>query len=176
MIRILSQLLKEQTLCAVYTDPSDMGGFTVGIVKYVDSDWFVLALVNPYGGFDGYKCIKISSVIKISCGDMYLNKLAILISAGNRVYDEFILPSAKDLISAFLYYCKENKEILTIELLEDFRIGLSGRLADVRHDIVSLNEIDRFGREDGISYINTEDICSATFLSEDETMLLKLNK
>lgn len=176
MKEILKKFRNEQTLCSVYSNSSDFESFSAGVIKHVSDGWFVMAHVNPHGAFDGYTCMQTESVVKLGCGGEYMDRLAILISDGNRIYDEFKLPAYGSLLTSFLHYIKDNKEILTIELLDEYDLSLSGYITDIGSEILTVAEVNKFGEYDGTAFLNIEDISKACFASVQEVKLCKMLK
>lgn len=174
MKKVLRKLQSEQSLCSVYSDTEDFGRFSAGIIKYVVDDWYVMAHVNPYGAFDGYTCEMTDSVISVSRGDIYLNKLAILISDGNRIYDDLELPQYGGLVSRVLQHIKDYKEILTIVLMDESNLFIRGYVADFDQDILTIAEVNHNGEFDGATYVSIDDITKICFGSEDEVRLEKI--
>ena len=157
MKEILKKFRNEQTLCSVYSNSSDFESFSAGVIKHVADGWFVMAHVNPHGAFDGYTCMQAES-------------------DGNRIYDEFKLPAYGSLLTSFLHYIKDNKEILTIELLDEYDLSLSGYITDIGSEILTVAEVNKFGEYDGTAFLNIEDISKACFASVQEVKLCKMLK
>ena len=174
MKEILRRLRDEQTLCTVYGNAGDINNFAAGIIKYVSEEWYVMAHVDPYGAFDGYTCAMCAHVIKIGRAEHYLNKLAIIISDGNRVYDDIALPEYGSLLMRCLKFVQEGKKILTVELLDDPDVCVCGYVVEISPSVLTIAQISHSGEEDGVCYVSVEDISGLHFCSNDEVRLEKM--
>ncbi|MGI6745677.1 MAG: hypothetical protein ACOX45_05980 [Acutalibacteraceae bacterium] len=164
LIEELNRIKEQRGLISIYTDTNNTCKFTVGYVAGVSEQHFILALVTPTGEYDGFLLKELDSIYKITTDELYLNKLLKLINMKQTEFN--MLFESNDLIEELLIFAQKRHKILSIELMNSGYDDCIGFIELINESMCKTQEINEFGKYDGISIVNLSDI---TQISCDDT-------
>lgn len=173
MLKILKQLFEEKKRASFYTDFENGNRFNYGTVIKADEDYSVLQLISPDGDDDGIFCVETQRIYKVELQGLYEKKMAALCEG--KVYPKYELTFGDDGIkNAVLSFAKKEGQIVSIELSNSECDDAVGFVESFDEEICCIKAVDEYGIDDGISYVNYEDITRIVLMSYDEKRLMRL--
>lgn len=172
----LSNYLGKECLVSLFTNKEQTDSFALGFVVAIDDDNVLLAHVNTSGDYDGFKIKNLNSIIMIETDTLYQSSMYSLYQLSDRKHDKIELVN-NDAMKSLLLYAKQKQLVVAIQLLESDYCNVQGFVYDFSEtdNIVTINNVDRYGVKDGFSYINIDDVSKVMCDSEDEQTLRKLS-
>ena len=71
-------------------------------------------------------------------------------------------------------FAQENHKVVSIELLESGNYDIQGFISEIKDTIITVEQLDDYGKKDGISIISFSDITSISCDSNEEIALTLL--
>jgi len=168
----LNQSLNQ--LVSLYIDPDNPDDFISGFVRALNGRQVLLNAVTPYGRYDGYFVVRMSSIIMVLGEDMLAERLRLLLKINRETPDEDIPyehETGEDLIHALLRASIDRNELVTIFTREGDYSGYALRLDDMR---VSFLTLDCFGKPAETVDFVLREIDMASMGAEEDDMWRKL--
>lgn len=163
-------LIGEVLQCHI--DHSDPESFIVGRLAYFDSNWFLMQDLSPTGHWNGLALYMKSDIVEVNTFTDYIAKLVTLAKCRNEVAP-MLPPISNDILRSLLLYAKDANRIVGLELHESGYRDINGTVADLNQNTLCMNQIDEFGRDDGISYL-TIDAITRCYLDDAESTCLEI--
>ncbi|MGI6745871.1 MAG: hypothetical protein ACOX45_07000 [Acutalibacteraceae bacterium] len=157
---------------SLYTDNEDTEKFSLGFVQEFSNDYVLIDSITPFGFYDGYTIKSYKDIYRLEHKDKY----------GEKVYKLYLLHEQKhqivdlktdNLIFDLIHFAYENSLVVAIELHDSKIDDLIGFVSDIQDSMVTIEQLDSDGRNDGESVVSLEDITCVTCDSERE-MAIKL--
>lgn len=161
-------------IISVFSDIEDTNKFSAGFLVDVTPEFVAIAHIAPTGLYDGYIVKKTDDIYAVKSGGAYEKNLERLYHLRKQSHAP-VPCRAGDTRRSILEFAKENKLIVTIELLESGYDDIQGKIIDLEEDTVTIGEVDHSGNDDGISYISMSDISFIACDSDVESSLKLLN-
>ncbi|WP_456363599.1 hypothetical protein [Priestia aryabhattai] len=158
----------------IYTDTSDFESFAVAIILEEDKDFYLLADLTPRGKADGFYLLDKENVQTLKNGTAYIKKIKTLYQLKQEEHIEYD-GDREDLLLGLLEFSKRKKLIVSIVVAESDVYGVQGFVEEVDeiNNILTITNIDSFGKEDGKSKLDLGDI-SAIAAGDENGSDLKL--
>lgn len=169
----LKEAKNENKIISIFINEENLDKFIVGKIINLDESEFIIELISPSGKYDGYRWNYIDKIIKIEEDGEYEKKIEKLYSLENTLIKE-VDKKHETLLKSFLDFIKKEKFIVTIELFNSHEKDNCGFIESLENDILTLRNIDSYGQNDGISYININAITDIVCDSEEERIINKL--
>ena len=80
------------------------------------------------------------------------------------------------IFKSLLILAKDSMKIVSLELLESGYSDVTGFVTNVENSLCTLKQVDTFGVEDGVSFVNMNDITQISYSSNDEITIYELWK
>lgn len=145
----------------VYDDSTDTDKFEVGLVLSVSEDYYSLARVDSKGRPNGSYVGQIEQIVRLAVGSQYL--LAIkLLTERQKQFEMGIKPEPAgpfDQFSDLIRYACEHRIMISVTADAEF----FGFVKDFTSDHIELVEINKSGIEDGIQYIDLDQVSRIDF-------------
>lgn len=173
MINILLELYQTQEPACIYTDCNDTSKFHFGMVTAINKKEIAIHMISPEGDDDGIIMMNVENVLRVEKNSKYIEKMKKLCCDKTiPIYD--LLIQKDNIQMATLLFAFNNKQILSIELLNSGYNDVVGYIESIDKDRCQIKQIDEYGDCDGISYIRIEDITKIAFLTQDEKRIMRL--
>lgn len=169
---ILLESRREKELLGVYADASDSENFLTATINRVFADSVIFNSFTTSGHYDGLVVKKIDNISKIEKDSMYIKKMKTILHSKEVNYPEITYRS-EDGFECLLKFALENKKIITLELCESRNSDATGKVIEVGGKVI-IENIDQYGKTDGISIVALQDITYLICDGEYERGLLIL--
>jgi hypothetical protein len=173
---ILNKLCND-ALIAIYADKNDTETFYVGRTKHLNDDSFILQLYTSNGLIDGYILLRNIDVFEIRKGNLYLNKLNILINNCEKIIEKEKFKFNDNVeynIDYLINEYKNREEFISIKSIYGYK--LTGRIIDyIDNEYIYIDCFTEDGIYDGMSLIKYEDIQNLSFCGIDENIRFLLS-
>lgn len=163
---LIDKLSTDKT-AAIYTNSEDTDLFLVGKILAVTDELTAISMVSPYGRYDGIRVLRSELIFEIEEESEYLKMLQLLYSDASSSADSNIFTSDSPYLDLLRHALKEQK-IISVELLESGSYNAIGFVKEIDDDVVTIQVVDSYGREDGIVHFSVNDITELQYNSEDE--------
>lgn len=173
MENTLNQLMKDKALCEIYPDVDDTSKFAVGYIIACSGDYTIVAHYDPYGHYDGIGCFLTETIFDVATETEYISALSKLIDY-HKEKSGYAVETVNE-INNLLAVIKSEKRICQIELCEsgDYIEGYIESFNDI---IININNVGKYGQNDGKSTVRRDTISYITFDSTDTVKLEILRK
>jgi hypothetical protein len=159
-------------LVSIYIDPENPDDYIPGFVRALNGRQALLNAVTPYGKYDGYFVVRMSSIIMVLGEDVLAERLKLLLKInGETPAGEVPDEPGEALVHALLRASIEQNELVTIFTREGDYPGYALRLDDMR---VSFLKLDCFGKPMETVEFVLRDIEMASMGAEEDDMWRKL--
>lgn len=161
------KVCNENKFVSIYSNCADTEKFIYGKILYVNEEEVLIYMVSPNGDFDGLLVMPITRVFRLEYGGDYEAKMKLLMSQ----YELPVFDYSVDNLhigSSILKIALETGQIVSIELLDSDIDDVVGIVESVDRNLCKIKQINDYGREDGYSIINLDDITQISYNSEDE--------
>lgn len=155
-----------------HLDHSDPETFVVGKIIWAGDKWFAMNDILPSGIWNGYALYLVSDVVKIIDKSDYLQRIKTLL-AHRGSYRESLNISFRNPLVELLTYIKEHHRIVSLELNCSGLRDVCGYITSIYEDVISVLQIDEFGRYDGTTYL-TVDAITRLFFADEEAQCLEI--
>lgn len=158
----------------IHLDAVDPDSFLVGRLCWVDRTWFLMQDISSLGKWNGLVLYRQEDVISIEENTAYIEKLKKLIDLRGDT-----APNIPDLLdsplSKFLLYAQTQNTVLGLELCASGYRDVDGYVCSLANNILCVEQLDEFGRDDGRSYILLDSITRCYIGDNDSECLLLLS-
>lgn len=152
------------------------GNFKVLIRTYnfIDNEFFALYMLTPNGENDGILVKRLAVLLMLRWTDSMMKNEKLCPN-----FDDLISKTPIDfengnaLFSIMLDALRTEKPI-SVELLDSGVDSVIGQVTAVNEKICTVRQIDEYGCDDGIAYVNVPDITQVSYASADNSILLLL--
>lgn len=134
-----------------------------------------IQLISVDGTDDGIIVINTNNIFKVETGGQYIEKIKKLVSF-SKIPDFSDALEDNEIYKSVLKFADDTKEIVSIELNSNGFNDVVGFVEDVSEDVCRINQIDKYGFDDGCSYVKIEDITEISYSRIEEKRLLRLWK
>ena len=164
---------QEHKPISIYTNENDTTKFSFGFVCGISDNHILIASINPFGYSDGYLIKPYKNIYRIESSDKYGQKLYQLYLLHHQHHCPFHL-TTDNLVFDLAYFAQENHKVVSIELLESEDDDIQGFISEIKDNIITVEQLDDYGKKDGISVISFNDITSISCDSDKEIALTLL--
>ena len=172
---IIKKICDSNTFVGIYTNRNDCEKFATGYIVACTDDEFLFHGFDNDNLDDGYFAMRNDAVFSIKRNTIYLQNMLHFIKPQPQQYD---LPKGVwtdfDLFGELLSLCKKNNILVAVRL--DCDMSSFGWVKNFDDDILEIEEVDRYGMADGVSYFRMEDIILIGFGGIEETRRARLSK
>ena len=170
---VLTASMLGQQLFATYSSPKKPNSFEVGCYVEADETHIMMQSYTETGKADGIIVLRFEDIHRFETKSKYLMTLEKLIQLQEK--QAKVLPCLTGAcMDDALNHAKETQRIITVCLKDRSCPLISGFVADIHNDIITLSVIDQYGEADGETSFYMEDCCLLSCMSEEETRLEKL--
>jgi hypothetical protein len=171
---VLKKYVGTQELVEVYEDSEDTDKFEVGFVLSVSEDHYSLALIDSKGRGNGSFVGQIESIVRLAVGTQYLAGIRLLHerkrqperkNSGNDV------GPFENMLELVRYSC-ENRLMVSVTADVEF----FGFIKNFTRDHIELLEVNKSGIEDGIHFIDLDEVSRIDFGGPSEEARLFLHQ
>ena len=144
----------------------------VGNIVSVFDDFILVQKVSPRGEWDGFALYLKSDLVAVSRDEKYLGMLEKLLKLKHQIP----APLPRRLsggLKTILTYSEENKKIVAIELYKSGNQDAVGYVTKQSKTYVCLQQVDPFGKMDGVSYI-ANDAITRVFVGDADLVCLEM--
>ena len=171
MRKFLQRLLAAKKSVRLFAEEGDPAFFVDGYLVRVCDEYVLLLSVDEDGAFDGYCLKRTENIFRADTDSQYLQALEKPIEK-REIADPFggTEVTLKDVFSRLA----KEKILCSVELFDDADTITYGFIKDVSETAVVMNEIDRYGKDDGSVCIRTENVTTVCFGSKREQKRFEL--
>lgn len=163
MFEKLKKMCKEGTFVSLYTSPERPSKFKYGCILAVNEEELLMLEISPEGNLDGISLFETSIVYRIEVDTQYHERMATLTKPFEKPVVEIHDESIKH---AFLRYIAAEKRI-AIFSTGDSEDSFNGFVTEVSKNICTIKQVDYYGKGDGTSYLEIDEITSIAFDSAE---------
>jgi len=147
--------IKNGQIISLYIDEDSTTTFAVGKYLYISNEHILYNEITTDGQDNGLACLPLEEIYRISLDGKYEKAIESLYVQANEYND---LTVNSNLVYSLLSYAKNKNYIVSVELLGSNNTDEMGFVQDISDDIVTIKSIDDYGKENGISFFNINDI------------------
>ncbi len=172
----LREMMKQQLIPSVFTDPQNPDDFIAGHVRAVGAKTCVIESIGPFGRYDGWFAIRLFCVIEVMLDAQYAERLERMLSINGE--QACVLPDASldwadgDGIALLMQHALQRDRVVTCWTAEEAHTGYVEQLDDL---YATLMLLDFMGQSCGTQKIKLLDVELASLGSEEELMYEKLS-
>lgn len=173
MITVLKKIYNSKSLASFYTNCDEPNKFQFGKIVALKKNKMAIQTFSLDGDDDGIQIINPEIVFRVEINDQYYGKMKKLMT--NKVFDNYnFLSQSDDIMLSILYYAKEHQQIVSIEQNDSGYLNIVGFINNIEDKLCCLRQIDEYGMEDGLSYIQIKTISTLSIGSSEEKRVQKL--
>lgn len=176
LIESLVEIKEKELYASIYADLDNTSRFLFGKVPLLNDDHLIIESYSPNGQDDGFVLLEVKNVYKTEINSKYSQKMMALINHHNCSNHEKIdiKETNHSLVEHLLLFSQLKKYIVSIELLGNGVMFL-GLVDSIQNELCCIKQIDEYGEDDGVTYIDILDISMITCNGEEEKYLKILN-
>lgn len=163
MFEKLKKLCKEGTFGSFYTSPERPSQFKYGCILAVNDDELLMLEISPEGNFDGLSLLDTSLVYRVEVDAQYHKRMELLTKPFKKPVVEI---SDERIKHSFLRYIASEKRIAIFSVGES-EDAFNGFVTEISDNICTIKQVDYYGKDDGISYLEIGEITSIAFDSAE---------
>lgn len=171
---VLRQYVGTQELVEIYDDADDTDKFEVGFVLSVSEDYYSLALIDSKGRPNGSFVGQMEQIVRLAVSTQYLSAIKLLYERHRQLemkLSAVVIGPFEHMLDLVRYAC-ENKAMVCVTADVEF----FGFIKDYTRDHIELLEVNKSGIEDGIQYIDLEEVTRIDFGGPSEEARLFLHR
>lgn len=153
MINIIKYCFENNKVASFYFDKENNEKHLTGYICYYNESEFLVAHITPRGEYDGFILNKIDNVYRIDYDSEYEFKIQKLYKLKEQSHPE-IRFNEEEILYTLLDFAFKNNHLVTVELQNDQVTGEVNRY----DDYICLNVVNDYGKDDGISIIEIDEI------------------
>lgn len=174
MIEILKLAMTLKKNVCVYTCDSEISKFLYGRIIFIDNEFFALYMLTPNGENDGILVKRLAVLLMLRWTDSMMKNEKLCPNFDDLISETPIdFENGNALFSIMLEALRTGKPI-SVELLDSGVDSVIGQVTAVNEKICTVRQIDEYGCDDGIAYVNVPDITQVSYASADNSILLLL--
>ena len=151
---ILRRYVGKNELVEIYDDSQDLDKFEVGFIVAVGDNTYFVKKVDAKGRYNGHYMGRLDDVVRLATGTQYLTAVRLLTErARSSEGAEHELPPL-DAFSDLLKYAHRNR--LMVSAWVD--VNFFGFVQEFTNEHLELIEVNKSGLEDGIQYLDIDEI------------------
>ena len=170
----LMTFYESRELVSIHSDTSEYGSYAVGYIVGYNEVHYILALISPYGRYDGFVVRERKSIVSVEHGGKYENKIKRLAAYYKTKHEELDL-SEDNLYLSMLNFANERNYIVAIELNGSGDQDCIGYVKNINtksdDKSCTIILIDEYGENDGEAVLLIDDIIELSVNTEDEIRL-----
>lgn len=163
MLSILKECMKENRVASFYFNKEDHCKHNTGFVIACNEDEFLVAHINARGEYDGFIRNRLEDVYRIEYGGDYEHKISQLYQLKNQSHPVMEI-DPENLLFSLLEHAKQNQLLVTFEMEDESVVGYVASY----DDYISLDEVDFYGRSQGKSIIDINELTVLACDGDDE--------
>ena len=161
-----------QEVLSLYVNEEDTYRFTVGRIRNVYTDDFIMEHLAPGGAYDGLSVMRIADVYRMTIGDEYTKEVVAV--ASPQTGERAALPAEETALRALLRYAQDRQKIVSIELHDSDNTDVLGYVEALGDQLCLVRELNRSGGDEGVSALDLEAITMLSCDGEEERALAEL--
>lgn len=174
MRNILKIICEQEEFVSLYTNEMDTTKFMWGKILSVNENQVMIQSISPNGEPDGIQTKLLDSVIRIEICGQYTEKMKKLLRDSTEYNNSVLHKINENLFEVTLNYALQYNKITSIELLNSGYNDIIGYVTDVNNGVCKINQVDEYGNNDGISYVDIANITRISTDSIDEQRIQRL--
>lgn len=173
MIKILNELIEKNSWACFYTNNLETDKFIYGKILSFNDDEIAIHSVAPSGEDDGVVVMNMQNVFRIEINGQYALKMAKLIN--DEDIRSYSIPfQDNNLMTSVLKYSMQQKEVASIELVNSGLWNVVGIVDTIDSSICTVNQIDEYGFDDGVSVLDINSVTKLSICSQEELIVKRL--
>lgn len=175
---ILKEEIKENRIVSIFSDYNNMEKCTVGFIGNFDDDFVLIKCVNTNGEEDGLAIRRVDNIFRIDIGGEYESKLQKLYRLKGEKHNIYLDKNSDNVFNQILGYSISNNKVLEISIDENNEQELiCGTVESINDNgLIKIKKINFYGYDDGVTFIDVDDIVTLNCDSNDAKDLFLLNK
>ncbi len=173
MLRVLYKLYESKSFVSIYTSLNESSKFYYGRIIAVDESEIAIQMLHPSGADDGIVVMSVDDVLRVEENSQYSNKMQKLFSVKSIPNYDFPI-NENGIMFSVLNYAFLNNQIVSLELLNSGIFDVVGYVTEIDENVCVIKQVDEYGFDDGISYLEWLNITMLSVLSEDEKTIMRL--
>ena len=138
----LKELMKDNAIASVFTDPNNPDDFIAGYVRTVGARTALLSAVTPYGDADGFFGIRLTSILAVQYDSLYAQRLELLMQLASTRMSHIEITNDDDAIVNILAWAAEEHRVVTLWTATETYAGFAKQVNDL---YVTLEPVDFLG-------------------------------
>jgi len=171
---VLRQYVGTEEFVEVYDDSEDTDKFEVGIVLAVSEEFYSLSLIDSKGRPNGSFVGQIDEIVRLAVGTQYLTAVKLLHERQKQTEMSLRVPIVgpfENMLDLIRYAC-ENRIMVSVTADVEF----FGFIKDYTQDHIELLEVNKSGIEDGVHFIDLDEVSRIDFDGPGEEARLFLHR
>ncbi|WP_165673823.1 hypothetical protein [Metapseudomonas otitidis] len=171
----LEKAMQDKRIVSIYTS-DDWSSYSVGYVISIDSTHICLESITGSGESIGFEIRSLEEIKKVETSGKYEQKIEILANHQGEIIHPVTLPApGGGIIHETLELAQQRKCVITI-WTEGSEDSISGYVSSIENNTITIQAVDEYGDNDGVSVIPQEEISSIDFCTKEEQLREFLNK
>lgn len=146
--------------------------FVVGQLVWMNKQWFLVRCISASGKWDGLALYLLSDIVAVHTDGEYIRKITYLLH-----YRKDPLPSIPEIgahaLADFFKFAKETHKMVGLELYMSGCRDAIGFIISFDNHMLCIQQVDEYGKPDGISFID-DDAITRCFIDDEDLLCLKL--
>ncbi len=164
MLKSIQYCYKNNKVVSFYLDKEDTNSHLTGYINCYNDNEILISHITARGEYDGFILKRVGEVYRIDYDGEYEKKIEMLYKLKLQTHARFDA-SDKGILYPLLDFAIKMKYIVNLELGDNFVTGFVGEYDD---DFIYISVVNKYGKEDGISIINIDEIITFSCDTDDE--------
>lgn len=161
--KLLNELQKNQKLaCYIWGG----GQNDIGRVLAYDQYSLLIEVYDMYGSYNGIQLCPIEELCRIETDSKSIKIIERLIDSTEKYKMPIVSVSVEDLKRNVLMLLKDKKELVWIEMYDE-HVSVMGTILDIGDSVLTMQQFDMNGMDQGLFYEKVDDICYVKYDSQD---------
>lgn len=171
----LEEAMQDKRIVSIYTS-DDWSSYSVGYVVSIDDTHICLESITGSGESIGFEIRSLEEITKVETFGKYEKKIEKLANHQGEIIQAVTLPPpSRGIIHEILKLALQRKCVITV-WADDAEESISGYVSSIENDTITIQAVDEFGDNDGISVVPQGKVTSIDFCTKEEQLREFLNK
>ncbi len=151
---ILRGYAGKNELVEIYDDSEDLDKFEVGFVLSVSEDTYFVKKIDTKGRYNGHYMGRMEDIVRLATGTQYLTAIRLLNERDRATAPAELQVPPLETFTELLKFASKNRLLISVWV----DVNFLGFIREFTNEHLELIEVNKSGLEDGIQYLDLDEI------------------